>query len=619
MADTDSALFYKVAEQWDDSKSYLRRPASWCRDKLKEHLWSQQKRILRSLRDNRYTVVHSAHELGKSKIAANAVAWWTDSHPPGEAFVVTTAPTAAQVSAILWREINKNHSKGELAGKINRAGYPQWFLGNELVGYGRKPADYEESAFQGIHARYVLVVIDEAGGVAKQLFNAIDSLVANEHARVLAIGNPDDPSSHFSSLCKPDSDWNVIHLDGLRSPNMSEEQIVGDDPANPKYPLLTALMKAEGIPFSTEVIPYNLRELLISPLWVEERIRRWAGFSNTAHTDYAPDELAPLLLSRTAASPIFTSKVRGIFPSATSEGVIPLGWVQMAVNRWKDWESDYVIERYNNMRMVPIPGRKVVGIDVARGGEDETVFSIRNGNVVRELIRFRIADTMETADAAAMHLDESGALAVVDVIGIGAGVYDMLRRMKREGTIQAQAIPFNAAAQTPRTDLIGQFRFRNDRAAAWWKMRELLDPSRGSRICLPDDERLIEELVSVKYEMLVGGVIKIESKDEIRKRLGRSTDSADAVIQSFWVEGLGDFETLKALPYDTRASHSTQVVNYNGHTPITQDDFDDTLGRMAGGLSERAAVWTGVASGRYGNATPDASGWGLDTEEWDVW
>jgi hypothetical protein len=92
-------------------------------------------------------------------------------HPPGEAFVVTTAPTTPQVEAILWRYMGNAHNKARAA----RAHHPRCLVvhRNELVAYGRKPADYDPAAFQGIHARYVLVIIDEAGGVPKSIFDAV--------------------------------------------------------------------------------------------------------------------------------------------------------------------------------------------------------------------------------------------------------------------------------------------------------------------------------------------------------------------------------------------------------------------------------------------------------------
>lgn len=584
-------MLTQLAARWDDDVSYQRQPVKWLQDKPREHAWSAQRRIMESVLNNRYTAVPSAHDLGKSFIGSRIGAWWIDSYPAGDAFLVSTAPTAAQVSAILWREIAKTHRKAALRGRINRAGYPQWYIDGELVAYGRKPADYEESAFQGIHAENVLVVIDEAGGVARNLFDSVDALATNEYARVLAIGNPDDPGSHFATICKPGSGWNVIHLDGLRSPNMTYAAIVGPDPANPVFPLTAALMRAEGIAFSTEEIPPQIRPMLLAPLWVEERLQRWAGMGTEAHLDYDPDELGEVVRRRCATSSLVQAKVRGIFPTAASTGVIPLGWIQQAINRWRDWHDAGA-----DLARMAEPGDRVVGVDVAYSGVDETVVAVRNGNIVSEIHRYRHADTVETADYATAHLCEPRALAVVDVIGIGAGVYDTLRRYRRDGvrdpetgavTIPAGAvgrsIPFNAAAQSHRTDKIGEFKFRNDRSAAWWKMREALDPSKGSKVMLPDDERLLEEMVAVQYNHLVGGVIQVESKDDIRKRLGRSTDTADAVIQAFWPSGMSAGQLDEALEAPTerdgKAARARErqalVVSYPGYTPLDPDEMED--------------------------------------------
>lgn len=567
---TDATLSALHA-RYDDEQGYLMRPTAWISDRADEYAWALQREVANSVRDNRYTAVPSCHDSGKSYIASRIAAWWMDSHPTGSAFLVSTAPTAAQVSAILWREIHRCHVRAGLKGRINRAGYPQWMISDELVGYGRKPSDYDESAFQGIHSEYPLIIIDEAGGIKKSLFDAVDALATNEAARVLAIGNPDDPGSHFASICKPGQGWNTIQIDGLRTPNFTRDIVIGKDADHPRYPLCAALMAAEGIPFNDEAVPPSIRPMLLSPLWVEERIWRWAGVSKNAHREMGPAELAPYVARRCATSALFMAKVRGIFPDTNSTGVLPLGWVQQAVARWHDWD-----DRGRPAR----GGRRVVGVDPAYLGSegDETAIAVRQGNIVEQLVRFRDADTIETADNASRWLHDPHSLAVVDVIGIGAGVVDTLRKYKRDGTINANIIQFVAGANSTRTDKIGALRMRNDRAAAWWNMRELLDPSRGSQVALPDDEKLIEELVAVKVHNQEGGILKVESKDEIRKRLGRSTDSADAVIQSFWVPG----ETINFEDTDVRwkleASNLDrtlhEVYNYDGYDPFTDKDFD---------------------------------------------
>lgn len=571
--------------------------AGWAKYRLQEDFWSAQTDITASIIENRYTAVHSAHDLGKSYTASRIAAWWIDTHPAGEAFVVSTAPTAAQVSAILWREIAKAHRKGALQGRINRAGYPQWYFGSELVGYGRKPADWEESAFQGIHAKYVLVIIDEACGVDQNIYNAVDALVTNEHSRVLAIGNPDIPGSHFQNVCKPDSGWNVIHLDGLRSPNMTRERIIGDDPENPKYPLLAALMEHEGIPYATEPVPDNLRDLLVSELWIEERLRRWGGMASLDVKEYTgkPVELGELVAQRAAQSPLITSKVRGIFPTTSTDGVIPLGWLQLAVNRWHDKldapQQDYK-KRRRQLRVSETadePGRKVLGVDVARSGDDDTALVTRYGNLVESIERFHIADTTEVAEWVARKLDEPHSIAVVDVIGIGAGVFDYLRRLKREHKIIGRAVAFNAAGQDFNlTDKTGEFRFRNNRARAWWRLREMLDPSKGSNLAIPDDERLIEELVAVNYKVMTGSIIQIEPKEDIKKRIGRSTDSADALVQAFWVGA--EPQVPQAVKYEARSKHRAPQVGLYGQ-PLPSGVFDpNDFGYEAGTLAPELGI-----------------------------
>lgn len=547
---------------------YLENPGAWVRSNG-EYIWAKQEEILRSVRDNRYTAVHSCHASGKSFTASRTLAWWIQCHPPGSAFVVSTAPSAAQVSAILWREVGKLHKASGLIGTITRAGYPQWYIGGELVGYGRKPADHEQSAFQGIHAQYPLIVIDEAGGVPEQLFNAVDALATNDASRVLAIGNPDDPGSHFARICRPGSGWNVIHLDGLRTPNMSRELVIGPDPLNPRFPLVAALMEAEGIPFNDEDVDDILREVLIAPAWVEERIHRWANMPIERFREIqlreGEEAAGRQLVEATNSTSLFAAKVRGDFSQSSSSGVIPMAWVERAFERFRDMHDG------RDAR-----GDFTLGIDVARQGVDQTVFAVRRGDCIQRLIKLNLDDTTRIADVAAGYLQEPRSIAVIDVIGIGAGVFDLLRRYKAQGLIEATPVMFNAAARTEglRDNEVGGFKFLNDRAAAWWNMRVLLDPSRGSTIALPPDEELLQELIEPQYDFNVGGTIKIESKDDIRRRIGRSTDSADAVIQAFWL-ATGKVEVGRPLAWDGDRS-----ATFGDRFP--QETYDAPPGRLDG-------------------------------------
>jgi hypothetical protein len=267
---------------------YQSNPVGFIEDVLLGFVWSKQRQICESVRDNRFTAVPACHGPGKSNIAARLGSWWLSCHPPGEAMLVTTAPTFHQVKGILWREINKAHRIGGLPGWTTET---QWKLPpNELIGFGRAAKDM--TAFQGIHARYVLVIIDEATGVARGISEAAETLVTNEESRLLKIGNPDDPSTDFADSCKPGSGYNVIPISAFDTPN-----------------------------FTGEEIPEYLKHLLVSPTWVDERRRKWGE-----------------------SSPMWQSKVLGKFPDVSDDGLISLADISSAVAREYEPQPDDPIE-----------------------------------------------------------------------------------------------------------------------------------------------------------------------------------------------------------------------------------------------------------------------------------
>lgn len=254
-----------------EQERFLTDPVAWAKERAKIELWSRQQMAIESVRDHPETAVHSCHNTGKSFNAAVTCCWWLDVHPPGTAFVVTTAPTGPQVKAILWREIGRIHKAAGLPGRTNLT---EWYMAGELVAYGRKPSEHDPTGFQGIHAEFVLVVLDEACGIPKALWDAASSLTSNDGSRTLAIGNPDDPHSEFAKVCAAGSDWNVIHIGWEHTPNATEELV------NPKA-----------------------RKSLISEKWVKSRARRWGK-----------------------KSALYTSKVLGLFPTDSESGVVPWSW-----------------------------------------------------------------------------------------------------------------------------------------------------------------------------------------------------------------------------------------------------------------------------------------------------
>jgi len=217
-------------------------------------------------------------------------------------------------------------------------------------------------------------------------------------------------------------------------------------------------------------------------------------------------------------SSMYQNRVLGEFASSDEEGMIPLSWIEAANERWKVLNDSGTWGEFT-----------CVGVDVGRGG-DATVLALRYGEAIREPRRYGVANTMTVTGHVATVLRGHGGYAVVDVIGVGAGVVDKLREDKRG--VEA----FNAGESTDWKDRSGEMLFANKRAAAWWNLRELLDPANGHALALPPDDLLTGDLTAPHWRPSSGGRIMVESKDDIKKRLGRSTDDGDAVVMAFWQE-----------------------------------------------------------------------------------
>ncbi len=433
-------------------------------DRLGEALWSKQIEIMRSVADNRRTAVQSCHGVGKSFSAARLITWWIDTHPPGEAFVVSTAPTNPQVEAVLWREINKAFPKANppLPGRVL---IKEWKIGNELVGYGRKPADYDPAAFQGIHARFVLVVLDEACGIPEALWTAAGALVTNEGSRILAIGNPDDSTGHFAKICKGATGWNVLRIRAQESPN-----------------------------FTGEYVSREMSEGLVSQDYLDDLIADGCG----------------------PGTPIWSAKVEGEFPEDSEDSVVRPSAV--AKCRLPDQVHDH---------LEPIE----LGVDVGAGG-DFSVIMARFGPVARLVKRSKTPDTMALVDDVIAAIEELGATRVkVDKTGIGWGVTDRLVQMRAEGKHNAQIVGVMVGAASRRPD-----RYPKLRDQIWWEVGRLMSENNAWDLSALDDAT-IAQLTAPKHSPDASGRVKVERKDDTKKRLGRSPDDADALLLAFYNGG----------------------------------------------------------------------------------
>lgn len=441
-------------------REYAGDPAEWVSGRLRQFAWSKQREILESVRDNRRTAVRSGHGVGKSHTAALVACWWLDTHPPGEAFVVTTAPTFPQVRAILWRYIRRMHTAGSLPGRVNQT---EWHLGEELVAFGRKPADHDESAFQGIHARYVLVILDEACGIPGQLWVAADALTTNTDCRILAIGNPDNPASEFRRVCTPGSGWHVIGISAFDSPNLTGERV-----------------------------PSAVAQALVSRGWVEEKRAEW-GEDN----------------------PLYRSKVLGEFSQDSEWQVVRTS--DVAACRIDPEKAPSAED------LLPVE----LGVDVGGGG-DETVIRERRGRVAGREWRAHTDRPEKIAPLVLHAIKESGATCVkIDSIGVGFGVIGELRNKGLRG-VQIRAV--NVAEKASKPD-----KYMNLRGELWWEVGRLLSERRGWDLSsMANADATIAQLLEPQWDVDPQGRIRVEKKEEIIKRLGRSPDNADALLLAFY-------------------------------------------------------------------------------------
>lgn len=453
----------RIIEQRTAGQRRAVDPEAWVRERLGQTVWSKQADIMKAVRDHRRVAVRSGHGVGKSHTAALVASWWLDRYPPGDAFVVTTAPTFSQVRAILWRYIRRIHRAGQLPGRVNQT---EWHIDDEMVAFGRKPADHDEAAFQGIHAPHVLVILDEACGVHPDIWVAADALTTNDGCALLAIGNPDNPASEFRRVCTPGSGWHTIGISAYDSPNLTGEQV-----------------------------PAEVAKALVAASWVEEKRLEW-GEDN----------------------PLYRSKVLGEFSDDSPDQVVRASDVSACRI---EPDTGHPLER-----LVPVQ----LGVDVGGGG-DETVIRERRGMVAGREWRARTDRPEKIAPLIVHAIRETGAQTVkIDSIGVGFGVIGELRNMRGHG---ASIVAVNVAEKASKPD-----KFLNLRAELWWSLgRELSERHGWDLSTMANADATVAQLLEPRWDVDPQGRIRVEKKEEIIKRLGRSPDNADALLLAFYARG----------------------------------------------------------------------------------
>lgn len=231
--------------------------------------------------------------------------------------------------------------------------------------------------------------------------------------------------------------------------------------------------------------------------------------------------------------PLRSQMLYGDFAAAAEDDpwqVIPTAWVKLAQDRWL-------------LRERPAGPLSAVGVDCARGGQDKTTIARRydnwfdnviaypgketpTGPVVAEKVRLAVEESQAGRPDDSDWVADDQALVNVDVIGVGASVYDSLKPMFDH------VRGVNASERSDYRDKSGKLKMRNVRAEVYWRMREALDPEHGDDIALPPGAEVLADLCAPRYTLTTAG-IQIEDKESIKERIGRSPDMGDALCLTF--------------------------------------------------------------------------------------
>ncbi|MER5482568.1 hypothetical protein ABT024_05040 [Streptomyces sp. NPDC002812] len=496
-------------------------PSGFIEDVLGESIWSKQRDIVDAVPFNKRVACPAGFGVGKTWIAGRLVAWAGAVNPPGTMVIVTTATRFRQVRNQLWPHIRKTIARSGLPGWCDTTQWKmpdQW--GNDVVvAYGFTAPEGDEAAMQGIHGTpKLLIIVDEAGGIARGIGNGTNNLLTGD-ARMLAIGNPpaNDPRSWFEVLCEE-----------------------GDNPEKPSsvtIPIRTLDSPAitrEPVPYCNDCPPGGSRHSLADHLpdmdWVDRTI-----------AEYGEDH------------PYVEAKVHARFPKGGGGKVIPLTWVEDAQRNddpsGPGWVRlcDLGLEGERAIHTVKRGSWVRLGCDIAADGGDEfTIYRIvgdaiehrhhssgsANDNQVK--VAKKILEEVQAAERLAHAIGSSAKVHVkIDKNGLGHGAVGMLEVWGDNGQHNSQIIGVMVSESPERDDPGAVMRPYRKRDEMWLATRSLLqpDPSTGTgRLRLRVDREAGIQLTTPNLGNNAGGHAVVESKKQMKARGMKSPDRAEAIL-----------------------------------------------------------------------------------------
>lgn len=499
-----------VVSQSGGADLYRDNPVAYATERLKLTLTQDQRTILQSLVTwPNKTLVKAGHEVGKSLVAAVAVCWWFDTRTPS--IVLTTAPTYKQVKDVLWKEVRRLRINAGLPDQFPGPKVPRLEASADHFAVGLTASD--SSAFQGQHGPNVLIVIDEAVGVAKEIWDVAHTMA---HC-FLAIYNPTDTTSAaYQEECQSERPYTQLVMSQLDHPNVR-----GWTPEAKDWPL--------AIPNA------------VKPWEVDINIRAWCQPIKAEDRKGTDIEWPCGSGQFWRPGPLAEARILGRWPSQGTYGVWSDADWQLADRPLPSARS---FERAATDSLLPPAGvLPRIGLDVAVFGDDWTQFHVRCGRVSLKHDGYNGRDTDHTIGVAVQLADEYAAWAtarldtgskpierkdiviVVDVGGIGG---DLPVRMRAQGLT---VYPVNAG-----TPAAKPHEFPNKRSELWFAAAERARMGQLVVSGLPTDVRrkLKAQAMQPKWKLDAAGRRVVEPKEKTKAESGRSPDDMDALNLAYY-------------------------------------------------------------------------------------
>jgi len=423
----------------------------------------EQIELSRAIFENDHVSARSGRGIGKTTGLAQIIWWYIITRPFCR--IPCTAPTENQLRDVLWAELGKQHRNMDpyFADKFEMTTDRVFHKEHKGTWFAvaRTARKEASESFQGFHEKNMMFVVDEASGVPDEIFDVMEGAMTDVGNKALLVGNPTRTIGYFYSTHHEyaDKPWKIFHFN-------SEE---------------------------SELVSKNRQ-------WLDNMADRPGG----------------------KTSNFYRVHVLGEFPIEDDNTVIPLPWIEAAVDR----QIEYI---------KPLSHRVVdsVGVDIAAGGDNDTVFCFVKGVKVMGLVAFEKEESMKAAGRIAgltRRGIENGKfskrrepippeLIRIDVCGVGIGVFE---RLMEQG-IDVMGIDVREATSDPTL-------YVNKRSELYWQLREYFE---AGHISIPNDKILIRELASLRYELDSRGRILIWSKQRMKKEGIRSPDRAEALMLAF--------------------------------------------------------------------------------------